>query len=183
MSGRLPVPGHASARDRGAHRNERRSFARGRRPRGALVHEHPVLPHFRPGLAGDICVRRAAPDATEGLDWVARGATLAELSQQLGIPAVELEAIVARFNAHARCGEDLDFGRHPDSLGLVEKPPFYGVELVTPDPYRATITIVVNRRAQVLHHVTQQPILGLYARGNMVATDRRLGVEYQAGAS
>jgi hypothetical protein len=88
---------------------------------------------------------------------------------------------VARFNAHARRGENLDFGRHPDSLGPVEKPPFYGVELVTPDPFRATITIVVNCRAQVLHHATQQPILGLYACGNMVATDCWLGVGYQAG--
>jgi len=99
----------------------------------------------------------------------------------LGIPAAELEATVARFNAHARRGDDLDFGRHPDSLGPVEKPPFYGVDLVTPDRFWATITIVVNRRAQVLHHATQQPILGLYACANMVATDRWLGVGYQAG--
>jgi predicted oxidoreductase len=88
---------------------------------------------------------------------------------------------VARFNPHARRGGDLDFGRHPDSLGPVEKRPFYGVELVTPNPFRATITIVVNRHAQVLHDATQQPILGLYACGNMAATDGWLGVGYQAG--
>lgn len=121
------------------------------------------------------------PGTTEGLDWVARGDTLAELAQRLGIPAVELEATVARFNAQARRGEDPDFGRHPDSLGPVEKPPFYGVELVTPDPFRATITIVVNRQAQVLHAATRQPIPGLYACGSMVATDRWLGLGYQAG--
>jgi 3-oxosteroid 1-dehydrogenase len=121
------------------------------------------------------------PGITEGLEWVERGDTLAELARKLGIRSAELEATVARFNVHARRGEDPDFGRQRDSLGPVEKPPFYGVELVTPDPFRANITIVVNRHAQVLHDATQQPILGLYACGNMVATDRWLGVGYQAG--
>jgi predicted oxidoreductase len=86
-----------------------------------------------------------------------------------------------RFNAHARLGADLDFGRPPESLGPVDMSPFYGLELVTPDPFRATITVVVNRQAQVLHHATHQPIPGLYACGNMVSTDRWLGVGYQAG--
>jgi hypothetical protein len=52
---------------------------------------------------------------------------------------------------------------------------------VTPDPFRATITVLVNRQAQVLHHATHQPIPSFYACGNMVATDRWLGVGYQAG--
>jgi 3-oxosteroid 1-dehydrogenase len=121
------------------------------------------------------------PGDTEGLEWVARGTTLAEMAQRLGLPAAALETTVARFNAHARRGADLDFGRPPESLGPVDTPPFYGLELVTPDPFRATITVVVNRQAQVLHHATHQPIPGLYACGNMVATDRWLGVGYQAG--
>jgi hypothetical protein len=62
-------------------------------------------------------------------------------------------------------------------------PPFYGLELVTPDPLRATITVVVNRQAQVLHHATHQPIPGLYACGNIVATDRWLGGDIKPGAS
>jgi hypothetical protein len=63
----------------------------------------------------------------------------------------------------------------------VETPPFWGLELVTSDPFRATIAALVNRQAQVLHHATHQPIPGLYACGNMVATDHWLGVGYQAG--
>jgi hypothetical protein len=120
------------------------------------------------------------PGTTTGLEWLARGDTLAELAQRLGLPPAALEATVARFNAQARRGADADFGRHPDSLGPVEKPPFYGVELVTPDPFRATIT-VVNRAGQVLYDATKQPIPGLYACGSMVAPDRWLGVGYQAG--
>jgi predicted oxidoreductase len=43
------------------------------------------------------------------------------------------------------------------------------------------VGVVVNRQAQVLQHATHQPIPGLYACGNMVATDRWPGVGYQAG--
>lgn len=126
------------------------------------------------------CVGRP-PGGAEGLEWVARGNTLAGLAQELGIPAAGLEATVGRFNAHARRGGDPDFGRPPESLGPVDTPPFYGLELVTPDPFRANLTVIVNRQAQVPHHATQHPIPGLYACGNMVATDRWLGVGYQAG--
>ena len=72
------------------------------------------------------------PGYTAGLAWVPQGQTLAELAQHLHVPAPALEATVARFNAHARRGEDPDFHRPPESLGPVETPPFYGLELVVP---------------------------------------------------
>src|SRR5262245_14252527 len=72
------------------------------------------------------------PGYNVGLSWVPQGHTLAELAQHLHLPAPALEATVARFNAHARRGEDPDFHRPPESLGPVEIPPFYGLELVSP---------------------------------------------------
>src|SRR5256885_12230749 len=57
------------------------------------------------------------PGYTAGLAWVPQGQTLAELAQHLRLPAPALEATMARFNAHARRGEDSDFHRPPESLG------------------------------------------------------------------
>ncbi len=123
------------------------------------------------------------PGNTEGLGWVTRGTTLAELGQKLELPAGKLEATVGRFNQHDRRGKDLDFNRNPVSLGPVEKPPFYGVQLATPDPFRAAMRLVVNPQGQVVHYTTNQPIPGLYACGSMIAGGRIWGVGYQAGYS
>jgi fumarate reductase flavoprotein subunit len=112
--------------------------------------------------------------------WVPQGHTLAELAQRLQMPAA-LEATVARFNAHGRRGKDVDFHRSLESLGAIERPPFYGLELVSPPVSSGTISLVTNTRAQVLHHRTHQPIPGLYACGQVVATSLDLGVGYQAG--
>ena len=121
------------------------------------------------------------PGYSAGVAWVPQGHTLTELAQHLQIPATALEATVARFNAHAKRGEDPDFHRPPESLGAIEQPPFYGLELVSPPVSSGTISLVTNTRAQVLHHRTHQPIQGLYACGQVVATSLDLGVGYQAG--
>ena len=88
---------------------------------------------------------------------------------------------MARFNEHARRGEDADFHRPPESLGPIEKPPFYGLELVSPPVSSGTMSLVTTPRAEVLHHATYQPIGGLYACGQIVAASLDLGVGYQAG--
>ena len=44
-----------------------------------------------------------------------------------------------------------------------------------------TIGLITNTQAQILHHVTRQPIPGLYACGQVVAASLDLGVGYQAG--
>jgi 3-oxosteroid 1-dehydrogenase len=121
------------------------------------------------------------PGYTAGLAWVPQGQTLAKLTQHLHLPAPGLEATVARFNAHARRGEDPDFHCPPESLGPIEKPPFYGLELVSPPVSAGTIGLVTTPRAEVLHHETRQPIRGLYACGQIVAASLDLGVGYQAG--
>jgi len=121
------------------------------------------------------------PGYSAGLAWIPQGSTLAELAQHLYLPAQTLEATVADFNAHARRGEDPDFHRPPESLGPVETPPFYGLELVSPPVSTGTIGLVTTPQAEVLHHETRQPIRGLYACGQIVAASLDLGVGYQAG--
>lgn len=124
------------------------------------------------------------PGNTDALeDWVAKGSTLAQVAEKLKIPAAKLQATVARYNETARRGKDPEFNRRPETIGSLEKSPFYGVQL-TPasDPFRAGTKVAVNTKAQVLHHATQEPIPNLYACG-AVAASRLWGIGYQAGFS
>jgi glycine/D-amino acid oxidase-like deaminating enzyme len=122
-------------------------------------------------------------NTTEGLEWIAKGNTLAELAQKLQLPAENLEATVTRFNQVVTQGNDRDFDRGPETLGRVEKPPYYGLQVTMIDPLRVSITVVVNRSAQVLGHDGKKPIPGLYAVGprSWIETDQIWGIGYQAG--
>ena len=123
------------------------------------------------------------PGTDEGLNFVSRGRTVAELAQKLNVPAEALQATVARFNEYVRRGKDLDFGREAETLGAIEKPPFYGLEMMRPDPLRADTEIVVNPQAQVLQYETNQPIPGLYFAPTRIMTSRIWGIGYQGGLS
>src|SRR5215471_14671566 len=65
------------------------------------------------------------------------------------------------------------------SLGTIEKPPFYGVELHPTGA--ASVGLRVNGSGQVIHQ-RRHPIPGLYASGNVAAATEH-GVGYQAGLS
>lgn len=77
-------------------------------------------------------------------DSVARAQNLPELAGKLGIDREQLANTVRRFNAFVKTGSDDDFhrGEHHwqlaaapaarggnPSLGTIEEPPFYGIEL------------------------------------------------------
>ncbi|MCH8266916.1 MAG: FAD-dependent oxidoreductase [Acidobacteria bacterium] len=123
------------------------------------------------------------PGATEDFDWVEQERTLADLAQKLNLPAAKLEATVSRFNGHARRGRDTDFHRRPETLGPLEKPPFYGVQAMRPDhdPFRASTSIVTDTHGQVLHAESRKPIPGLYASGTVQEDHGVVGVGYHAG--
>jgi 3-oxosteroid 1-dehydrogenase len=116
--------------------------------------------------------------------WLARAGSLEELARALGIDAAGLVTTVATFNANARKGIDPDFGRgesawdlewgDPDhkpnpSLGPVETPPFYAIEL-HPGAFDTKGGLRINDRGQVLSASKgEQPIPGLYSAGNNAA--------------
>ena len=114
-------------------------------------------------------------------EWLTQGSTLAELAQKLKIEAKPLQATVARFNEFARRGKDADFSREARSLGTVEKPPFYGLQTNTPDPFETVTEVVIDTHSQVLHYKTDQPIPGLYSAGRQASMSRVWGVGYQGG--
>ena len=115
--------------------------------------------------------------------WLPQAPTLRELASGQGIDADALEATIARFNEHARRGEDPDFrrgasvydhyngdGSRPGALatlGPIETPPFYALRL-----YAGALGTKggprTNEKAQVLN-VRGEIISGLYAAGNAMA--------------
>ncbi len=124
---------------------------------------------------------------------VARADTISELAGKLGIEAGGLEQTVERFNGFAAAGHDDDFQRgalrwrladrsnekrRNPSLGPLDRPPFYGLEL-HPSLGTTSAGLLADANGQVLHQ-RRHPIAGLYASG-VVAARTELGAGYQAG--
>jgi 3-oxosteroid 1-dehydrogenase len=125
---------------------------------------------------------------------VACAATLPELAARLGIDPDQLEKTVRRFNGFVASGADDDFHRGENqwklasakvapgingSLGTIEHPPFYGIELQPAGG--SSVGLLADARGQVIHQ-RGHPIPGLYASGNAAAATEQ-GVGYQAGLS
>ncbi len=91
--------------------------------------------------------------------------TIEELAQKMGVPIETFHPTVTRYNEFARQGKDIDFGKHPDRLTTIEKPPFYACKMEA--RYMVILSgLKVNTRLQVLD--TERNIIpGLYAAGNV----------------
>jgi len=131
---------------------------------------------------------------------VSRAGSLPELAAKLGIDGGQLEQTVGRFNAFVASGVDGDFHRGEHrwklasapaapgapgapagnvSLGAIEEPPFYGIELHPAGG--SSVGLLADSRGRVIHQ-RRHPIPGLYASGNVAAATEH-GVGYQAGMS
>lgn len=130
------------------------------------------------------------PPGAEIPDWVTRAPSAEALAAQLAIAPEGLAATLARFNADARAGEDREFQRGATpwglarlgpaaTLGPIEQPPFFGIELHP--TALASAGLLADRLARVMH-VRGHPILGLYAAGNAAARTET-GAGYQTGYS
>ncbi len=111
--------------------------------------------------------------------YLTRADTLAGLAAALGIDPLGLEQTVARYNAFARTGVDLDFAKGSDAyqrnlgdpahgpnpcLGPLDAPPFYALR-VYPGDIGASVGLVTDANARVLR-ADDRPVPGLYACGN-----------------
>jgi len=91
--------------------------------------------------------------------------TIEELGRKMKVPAETFKTTVARYNELARNGKDLDFGKHPDRLTTLEKPPFYACKMEA--RYMVILGgLKVNTKLQVLD-TERNVIPGLYAAGNV----------------
>jgi hypothetical protein len=114
--------------------------------------------------------------------WLARGETPAALAEAIGVPPDALEATIARFNAGAAAGEDLDFGRGTlaydrfiGALGPLDEPPYYAVQ-VLPGCLGTKGGPRTDADGRVRSVADGAPIPGLYAAGNAAASP--LGLAY-----
>jgi 3-oxosteroid 1-dehydrogenase len=113
---------------------------------------------------------------------VKKAATLAELAEQIDVPAAALEATVDRFNGFAAHGVDEDFHRGESaydqyysdptvkpnpSLHTIDQAPFYAVKIV-PGDLGTKGGLVTDERARALRP-DGSVIEGLYAAGNASA--------------
>ena len=91
--------------------------------------------------------------------------TIGELARKMEVPVETLKSTVARYNELPRNGRDADFGKHPDRLTTIEKPPFYACKM---EVRRMVILggLKINTRLQVLD-TERNVIPGLYAAGNV----------------
>jgi succinate dehydrogenase/fumarate reductase flavoprotein subunit len=110
--------------------------------------------------------------------YLMRAPTIRELAFKLGMDPDQLERTVARNNAYARTGRDLDFGKGDNfyeqwqgdpavspnpNLGPIDSAPFYAVRL-WPGNLGTTCGLITDYRARVLD-TKGNPIAGLYAGG------------------
>jgi 3-oxosteroid 1-dehydrogenase len=159
-------------------------------------HEYPNLPAYLIFDAQYLKEYSFAnrPVGAEVQSAVSRAGTLPELAAKLGIDGAELAKTVRRFNGFVEGSADEDFhrGEHQwklasptaarggdGTLGTVEEPPFYGIELHPAGG--SSVGLLTDAHAQVIHQ-RRRPIPGLYASGNAAAATEQ-GVGYQAGAS
>jgi len=161
-----------------------------------VQHEYPNLPAY---LIFDTQYLEKYSFANRPLgsavpETVSRAGNLPELAVKLGIDRGGLQKTVFRFNGFVETGADDDFHRGENqwklasakatsgtngSLGTIEKPPFYGIELRPAGG--SSVGLLTDIRGRVIHQ-RRHPIPGLYASGNAAAATEH-GVGYQAGLS
>jgi fumarate reductase flavoprotein subunit len=100
--------------------------------------------------------------------------TIQELAMKMKVPVEPFKATVARYNKLARQGKDLDFGKRPDRLTTIDKPPYYAGK-----GYYSLLVVNgglnVNAKLQALDK-DWEIIPGLYLAGNTIGN--RFVVDY-----
>jgi 3-oxosteroid 1-dehydrogenase len=134
-------------------------------------------------MLSDDKVAKKFPAWAPGAGWLHKAESLDALASEIGVDAETLRATVDRFNADAIRGVDPDFHRGESandryysdarvkpnpSLGPVETPPFYAVE-VYPGDLGTKSGLVTDVGGRVLDG-DGRAIPGLYAAGNSTAS-------------
>jgi fumarate reductase flavoprotein subunit len=114
------------------------------------------------------------PLMKEGVDQSAKADTIEELAKKVGLPVKTFKATVDRYNELCRQGRDLDYGKMPERMTPLVKPPFYAG--VTRRDFLVVLGgLNTNMKFQPLDD-QNQVIPGIYLAGNMVGN--RFAVDY-----
>jgi succinate dehydrogenase/fumarate reductase flavoprotein subunit len=161
---------------------------------GGTIHSYGLIWVGRNHLAEAAGYSDTRDETMSYLRFLGGGDIVPALAAKLRIDADQLVKTVARFNASVRGGIDDEFhrGEHQwklaaptksagsnPSLGTIEEPPFYGIELQPAGG--SSVGLLTDAHGRVIHQ-RRRPIPGLYASG-VVAAATEQGVGYQAGLS
>ncbi|NLT16043.1 MAG: FAD-dependent oxidoreductase, partial [Clostridiales bacterium] len=100
--------------------------------------------------------------------------TPGELAKLMGVPVDAFCGELARYNRFCEAGRDEDFGKRPELLMPIDKPPYYALKFGP-----ALLAVVGGLRTNAAFQVLGEqggPIPGLYAVGNVAGG--RYGVDY-----
>ncbi len=100
--------------------------------------------------------------------------TIEELARKMEVPVKTFKATIDRMNYLTRLGKDLDFGKRPDRMFTIEKPPFYA-GIIQQHILVVLGGLICNPKFQPLD-ADNRVIPGLYLAGNTVG--RRFAVDY-----
>ncbi|MBI2872437.1 MAG: FAD-binding protein [Chloroflexi bacterium] len=138
------------------------------------------LPNTRHGSAGPGGFYRWSEDNSQEIErgWIARAETVRDLAERLGIEPARLQRTVESYNSYCRNGSDAEFRRRPESLVLLDTPPYYAVTLWPGGP-NTQGGPRRNPKSQVMG-VDGEPIPGLYAIGELGSV---FGMLYTGGGN
>jgi fumarate reductase flavoprotein subunit len=100
--------------------------------------------------------------------------TIEKLARKMGVPVKTFKATIERYNELTRMGRDLDYGKRPDRLTLIIKPPFYA-GIIEQHILVVLGGLITNTKFQPLD-ADRKVIPGLYLAGNTVGN--RFAVDY-----
>jgi fumarate reductase flavoprotein subunit len=100
--------------------------------------------------------------------------TIEKLARKMEVPVATFRATVDRYNELSRLGRDLDYGKRPDRLTTLDKPPFYA-GIIEQHILVVLGGLITNTRFQPLDK-NRKVIPGLYLAGNTVGN--RFAVDY-----
>jgi fumarate reductase flavoprotein subunit len=116
----------------------------------------------------DDMVRRQVADMCVQAD------TIEELAKKMDVSVKTFRTAIDRYNQLAKTGRDLDYGKRPDRLFTVEKPPFYA-GIIEQHILVVLGGLITNPQFQLLD-AEKKVIPGIYLAGNTVGN--RFAVDY-----
>ena len=130
------------------------------------------LPYHGIGLGKIIIATQMIQQKVAGAAVMAH--SIEELAVKMKMPVEAFKATVRRYNTLARMGRDLDFGKRPDRLFPIDRPPYYagksGYDLLA-----VLGGLNINRKLQPLDK-DWEVIPGIYLAGNTMGN--RFAVDY-----